>query len=361
MRVRNVRTRLISAPAAKAGELVDRLRDAEVFNTSVGRRPGAPWTMGGATPVRRDRPSVYGGSQSVEEYVPGRLLVLRFTAGQGLEGTQRLEVEARGIRRCRMTHTLDCRVEGKALPAYPLLRRLHDALADDLLDRAEFAATGGQPRVSRRVRAAKALELRIAGGLGLPVPRLQGGPGERLAANPAGERLARVAGRAASGTLAALAGLHAAWALGWRWPGGSDQALAARVLSSTEREELLARTGSELPSAGLTWVVAAALVVAAGAVGATTEGTRSRSLRLATWGVAVVLLARGAVMTPVNFFTSAYDLYTRLDLTLYGPLCIALGSAAALVARRSGRAAAENRVWTHSVPAAGPRHQGRRP
>lgn len=49
--------------------------------------------------------------------------------------------------------------------------------------------------------------------------------------------------------LAAIGAVHAAWALGWRWPGGDDAALAERVVGN----------GAELPPASATWAVAAAL------------------------------------------------------------------------------------------------------
>ena len=43
--------------------------------------------------------------------------------------------------------------------------------------------------------------------------------------------------------LTGLAALHAAWALGWRWPGGSDRELAERVVGP----------GAELPQPEMIW------------------------------------------------------------------------------------------------------------
>ena len=42
---------------------------------------------------------------------------------------------------------------------------------------------------------------------------------------------ARVAGTAVPAALAGLGVLHAAWALGWRRPGGDDEAFAATIYS----------------------------------------------------------------------------------------------------------------------------------
>src|SRR5688572_12858826 len=86
------------------------------------------------------------------------------------------------------------------------------------------------------------------------------------------------------GTLVAIAALHAAWALGWRWPGGSDQALADHVVGH----------GAELPPDWLTGVVAAMLLTGAGVVRAGAGGR----LRLAAWAVAGVLLGARRRLRP---------------------------------------------------------------
>jgi hypothetical protein len=91
----------------------------------------------------------------------------------------------------------------------------------------------------------------------------------------AAQRLAQVAGAIVPGTLLALAGLHAAWALGCRWPGGDDRQLAEYVLSRAERERLRQLTGRELPPAPLTWAVAGGLLTAAAGVRATASGAAS--------------------------------------------------------------------------------------
>ena len=129
----------------------------------------------------------------------------------------------------------------------------------------------------------------------------------------------------------AIAALHAAWALGWYWPAGSERELAELVLSSGEREQL----DGELPPPAVTLAVALGLAGAATIVRAVARGTRSRTLRGAAWGVAAILLVRGVVYPPLDLLGGLDDSYDRLDLAVYSPLCLALASAAVLVLRRT--------------------------
>ena len=91
--------------------------------------------------------------------------------------------------------------------------------------------------------------------------------------------------------------------------------------------------GAELPPEPLIWVVAAALGAAATVVAAVGAGRRERLLRAATWSVAGVLIARGALYIPVDLIGGLDSIYARLDFALYSPLCVALGLGAAVVAR----------------------------
>jgi hypothetical protein len=141
-----------------------------------------------------------------------------------------------------------------------------------------------------------------------------------------GTRLSRAAGVAVPIALAGLAGLHAAWALGWRWPGGSDQALAERVAGA-----------EELPSETATWVVAGGLLGAATVVVAADRGIRGRAVRLAAWAVAAAFLARSVAYLPSDLGGGVETPFDRLDLALYSPLCLAIGSGTALVLWETGR------------------------
>lgn len=159
-------------------------------------------------------------------------------------------------------------------------------------------------------------------GLPGPFPRLAGAGRHRTATT--------VATAGVPAGLASIAVLHAAWALGWRWPGGSDRELAETVVGA----------GAELPPRVAIWAVAGALALAGGLVAAAARPGAGRLERVGAWGVAGTLLLRGAV-SPVADIAGGLDArYERLDLLLYSPLCLALGAGAALVARDAAAAPA---------------------
>jgi hypothetical protein len=290
MRIQSIHTRERPAPVERAWELV-----AGLASEHDELWPSERWP---ATPIEFDRPfgpGAKGGHGTirydVERHERGRRVVFRFVRNSGLDGIHAFECEPIDARRSRLTHTFDARVGWKLRPLRRLLLVAHDTLLEDLLDNAERAAGGSpapRPPLPRLLRVADAVE----GGV------------IRLRRNP----LAWIV----PGALVAIAGLHAAWALGWRWPGGSDQALADHVVGH----------GAELPPDWLTWVVAAMLLAGAAVVRA---GARGR-LRLAAWAVAGVLLARGAVYVPIDLAGGLDDTYSRLDLAIYTPLCLALGA-----------------------------------
>lgn len=148
------------------------------------------------------------------------------------------------------------------------------------------------------------------------------------------DRAGRAGAMAVPPALAGLGALHAAWALGWRWPGSDDRGLAERVLSRSERERLGA---GRLPPVPLTWAVAAALLAAAAIVRAA-SGAAPRPVRGAAWAVSAAFLARGAVSIPADLVGGPEDAYQRLDLTIYSPLSLALGAGTAAAVARSSRA-----------------------
>lgn len=147
-------------------------------------------------------------------------------------------------------------------------------------------------------------------------------------------RAGGVAGAVASATMAALGLLHASWAAGGRWPGHTDAGLAALVLSRAERDTLVRRTGRELPPVSLTWAVAGGLFAAAGVVGATAAGHRSRALRSAAVAVAVALSVRGVAGIVDGLRCGLDERYRRLDLAVYSPLCLALAAGTVAGLRR---------------------------
>ena len=251
MRVHNVHARELPVPAEQVGALLDGLGGPDDRLWPSDRWPTTPFVLDGpltvGTPSRQGLIAQTLIHQRVDDYQAGKRLVFRFTPGLGLVGSHRLEVEPLGSDRARLTHTLACRVEPKLLPWYPIFIRQHDALVEDLLDRAELQVTGRLAKPARwpaSVRLANAVELGMARRQGLLPPA---NPARAAKRNARMDRLARMGGVLSPAALAALAALHAAWALGWRWPGDTDHALAELVLSSSERERLMTLTGSELP------------------------------------------------------------------------------------------------------------------
>ncbi len=147
-------------------------------------------------------------------------------------------------------------------------------------------------------------------------------------------RVGQWAGVVAPSALAGLGLLHASWARGGRWPGGSDAGLAALVLSRAERDMLVRRTGRELPPVWLTWAVATGLLAAAGVAGATTAGHRSLVLRGGACAVATVLFARGAAGLLDGARHGFDERYRVLDVAVYSPLCLALAASIVQSIRR---------------------------
>jgi hypothetical protein len=313
MRVQSRHARSLDATVEEVGRLVAALgSERDVL------WPNEQWP---GTQLEFDRPLGVGARgghgvirYSVEEYQPGRFVRFRFEPGQGLDGFHRFDIVPLRDGRTRLAHTLDTRLEGVTRLAQPLLLRMHDTLIRQLLDNAQ-RATGGHVHnptpMALWMRAMNAVEA-------------------RLTAEPrGGGRLARAAGVAVPAALGAIAALHAAWALGWRWPGGSDSAFAERVVST-----------GELPSDEATWLVAGLLVTAALIVRAAADGARAPLVRAGTWTLATVLIGRGAAFLVYDVANGFDTIYTRLDAAIYSPLSLALGLGAALVARAGAAAPA---------------------
>lgn len=142
-----VNERLIGAPATAVGALLDRLAD----------RDDPLWPRGAWPPLRLDRPLAVGADgghgpvrYAVAAYEPGRRVRFAFTPAFPIDGYHELTVEPVSEHSCRLRDVLTGRARGSMLLAWPLVWRwLHDALMEDLLDRAEAAATGVGRRPAR--------------------------------------------------------------------------------------------------------------------------------------------------------------------------------------------------------------------
>jgi hypothetical protein len=147
MMVLNVHERVLHAPVAIVGGMIDRLGASnnalwpgERWPPMRFRGPLAVGTSGGHGPIR----------YTVEAYEPGRSVRFRFTAPRGFIGVHGFEVEEIAAGSVRLRHVLEMRLEGWARLSWPLaFRWLHDALLEDALERAE-AFSAARPVRQRR-------------------------------------------------------------------------------------------------------------------------------------------------------------------------------------------------------------------
>lgn len=305
--IKNVHVREIGAPASKVGEILDTLGsvDDRLWATDI-------WV---AEPVFFDRPlgvGAVGGHGSIRYsvigYEPGRRIVFRFAPDGGLAGVHGFEIAPVGTDRTRITHFLDAETSAWMRPLVPILIAWHDAMVETAFDRAEREATGSlapPTRIPRWLRIVNGIDIAIGRTLGQLPPRL-----DRDRRRPPGYRLLRPSAMLVPGMLAALAAIHAAWALGWRWPGHDDESLAERVVGA----------GAELPPEPVVWAVAGLLGIAAAVVAAVGAGRRERVLRAATWSIAGGLIVRGAVLVPIDLIGGLDSEFARLDVAVYSPL-----------------------------------------
>ncbi|WP_189888699.1 DUF3995 domain-containing protein [Streptomyces xantholiticus] len=149
--------------------------------------------------------------------------------------------------------------------------------------------------------------------------------------------LTKLAGGTAAVGLAAIGVLHGVWIFS-TWPLANRAEFARTVVGVAE---------ADLPTPELTAAAAAVLGVASYVTAARADlvpQMRPRRLvRQGVWGVAGVLILRGAAGLVSSGLTSRPTDFTRWDLALYSPLCLTLGGLAAYVAvstrppRREGR------------------------
>ena len=124
--------------------------------------------------------------------------------------------------------------------------------------------------------------------------------------------------------LLVIAALHAAWGLGWRWPSGSEIALARTVVG---------RTGiTRMPSLASCLTVAALLAGASlwplCASGLVTAPWPRRLTQFAGLGLAAVYIGRGiAGYLPAWRRRFSEQPFASLDRRIYSPLCVLIGAA----------------------------------
>jgi hypothetical protein len=135
--------------------------------------------------------------------------------------------------------------------------------------------------------------------------------------------------------LAAVALLHAYWALGGLWPGKDEADLVRRVIGEPRR--------TRMPAAWITWGVVAAVLVAAvwplfaaGLVPAPIRGVLVLGVAAL---IGLVFLARGiAGYTPAWRRGHAAEPFARRDRRLFSPLCLLLAAGYGTLAVAGGAA-----------------------
>ena len=138
---RNVHERTLLADASRVGDLLD----------SLGSSQDRLWPRDCWPSMRFDRPLQVGAIGGhgpiryvVEGYNPGCAVWFRFTRPTGFKGGHRFDLESTVTGGTRLRHMLAMDLRGAARVSWPLIfRPLHDALLEDLLDRAAVAV--GEP------------------------------------------------------------------------------------------------------------------------------------------------------------------------------------------------------------------------
>ncbi|MFC0598157.1 SRPBCC family protein [Streptomyces palmae] len=163
MAVLNVQERRIQVPSERVGALTDRLVSADdplwrgrSWPRMVLDRGLRVGSRGGHGPIR----------YSVEAYVPGQRVRFRFSAPRGFEGIREFVVQPAEPGATVLRHVIAMRLHGSARLSWPpALRRLHDALIEECLDRAGYAfgrGDGGRAERSAYVRLLRYLSARTA-------------------------------------------------------------------------------------------------------------------------------------------------------------------------------------------------------
>jgi Protein of unknown function (DUF3995) len=146
----------------------------------------------------------------------------------------------------------------------------------------------------------------------------------------------RVAGDATAAALLGIGGLHAAWGLGFTWPGTDAASLASKVIG-----------GTNLATPAECFVVAGLLATASGFIHARTRptGRLGRVIHapipaLGVCSIGGVLALRGAlgwIGSASNLLRTTSE-FRRNNLVLYSPLCLALAAGAFWANGVSGQA-----------------------
>ncbi|HZG92519.1 MAG TPA: DUF2867 domain-containing protein [Pseudonocardia sp.] len=170
--VRNVHERRVPVPAAELAPLLDRLGGPEdrlwpspQWEPMVLDGPVAVGAAGGHGPIR----------YRVTGYQPGRRVEFAFDPGLGVHGWHAFSIEPDGGSGSILRHVAEGRMGWPMVLLWPaVVRWLHDALIEDLFDRAELVAGTGPARPARWtpwVRLLRLFDTADIRARAVPVPR----------------------------------------------------------------------------------------------------------------------------------------------------------------------------------------------
>ncbi|HVK22676.1 MAG TPA: SRPBCC family protein [Actinokineospora sp.] len=162
--IHNVHQRELPVAPAVIGRLLDGIQGSD----------SPIWPVDTWPAVRFDRPMAVGATgghgpvrYSCTAYRPGRMIECTFSPGFLIQGTHTLDVlDGPTQDSCVLRHVIDARPHGIGHLAWPLVFRwLHDALFEDLLDRAATAVGHPPIRPARWSPWVRFLRRRAQGGV----------------------------------------------------------------------------------------------------------------------------------------------------------------------------------------------------
>lgn len=135
MKVTNIHSRIINHPIEKVAELLSTLATPEdkvwpfekwpKMKFKEGMKIGA---KGGHGPIR----------YTIEDIQKGESVLFRFSKPSGFDGTHGFTLEEIDTNKSKITHTIEMNTHGIGTLTWSLgVRQLHDALAEDAMDKIE--------------------------------------------------------------------------------------------------------------------------------------------------------------------------------------------------------------------------------
>lgn len=145
--VHNLHERVIAAPPGEVGKLID----------SLGTKNDRHWPRHDWPAMHMDEPLGVGSAGGhgpvryfVTRYEPGRTIAFQFTRPWGFKGHHAVTVTRLADDSTLLRHELAMSTKGMAIITWPLFfRPMHNALVEELLDRAEREC-GNPPRHPHR-------------------------------------------------------------------------------------------------------------------------------------------------------------------------------------------------------------------